>query len=77
MLRLFVPLITVNGDGVASVLDHAWKERVGEFVVVALASIRSDSLLPTPTLSPLLLVRVLFGKPPVVLTAPVQSLDAM
>ena len=33
---------------------------------------RTDSLLPTPTVSPLLVVRV-FGKPPVVRAAPEQS----
>jgi len=65
----------VNGDGVGeSVLDHALNERVGEFVVVADASILKDSALPTPTLSPLLFVKVLLGNPPLVFTGPVQSL---
>src|SRR4051794_9192163 len=41
---------------------------------VAAASIRRDSLLPTPTLSPLLLLSV-FGNP--LLTAPVQLLEAL
>src|SRR5438105_3033093 len=52
----------LNGDAGLSVLDQALKGRPAGEVDVAAASISSDSLLPTPTLSPLLLVSV-FGYP--------------
>src|ERR687883_127220 len=71
MLRLFVPGMTVNGETGLSVLDQA--EKVPPCTEVAAASIRIDSLFPTPTLSPLLPFSV-FGKPD--LTAPVQVVEA-
>src|SRR3954451_2985134 len=68
MLWPEVPAITANGD--PSVVDHPANVAPP---AVAAASSRIDSLLPTPTLSPVELLSV-FGKPP--LTAPVQFVAA-
>src|SRR5919199_1029420 len=72
-MHTLVPL-GVNGEAGLSVLDQA--ENDPPWFDVAAASMRTDSLFPTPTLSPLLLVSV-FGKPPVVRSAPVQLVEAV
>ena len=66
-----VPAITVNGEAGESVLDQALK--VSPWSDVAAASIRIDSLFPTPTLSPFEPFSVL-GNP--LFTAPPQLAEA-
>ena len=68
-MQMLLPSVpeTENGEAGVSVLDQALKTRPPD--AVAAASILIDSLLPTPTLSPLLLFSV-FGNP--LFTDPVQ-----